>query len=494
MSNFRYNSKDERYMRMNRFFVLASTLLFAIFLFYLIVQIVIGKYNRMIMLVNLPLLIGFSVFNFILFLKNKATSRLKLFIAIEVGFEFLFFSAFESAGFVGMGLIGVLSILIPYYDSKQFKIILGVYAGLFTIGEIGRFAIKVTEVSIGEVCQIIITCAIFVVLARVAALTKKFSDHALGSVEEQSEKLSVMMDEILEISQTVKNESDSSTHMMENLLNTSVKTAESMQEISAATDTTAENIEAQIGMTQNIQAAIADTKDRSDKMVSIATTSNEEIGQNQKMMEELKVQAAKMEETNNQVTEAMEKLSRQTREVEEIASIILNISSQTNLLALNASIESARAGEAGRGFAVVADQIRQLAEETRTSTERITGIVNELNSNAKEVADITKESVTAAENQNKMIIAASDTFELLRQNIAELISDINEIDDKIENLSKANDRIVENITLISATTEEVTASAEQTNSLSKENVEYARNTMNAINLIQESATRLEKYI
>lgn len=494
MSNFRYNSKDERYSRMNRFFVLAATLLFAIFIFYLIVQVFIGKYNRPIILANLVLLVGFTVFNLVFFLKHKAASRLKLFIAIEVGIEFLFFSAFETAGFIGLALIGVLSILIPYYDAKAYKIILGVYAGLFTLGEIGRIAIKVTELSIGEICQVLITYAIFVVLERVGAITKIFSDHALGSVEEQSEKLSVMMDEILEISQTVKNESDSSTHMMESLLNTSVKTAESMQEISAATDTTAENIEAQIGMTQNIQAAIADTKERSDKMVSIATTSNEEIGQNQKMMEELKTQASKMEETNNQVTEAMEKLSRQTREVEEIASIILNISSQTNLLALNASIESARAGEAGRGFAVVADQIRQLAEETRTSTERITGIVNELNSNAMEVADITKESVTAAENQNKMIIAASDTFELLRQNIAELISDINEIDDKIENLSKANDRIVENITLISATTEEVTASAEQTNSLSKENVEYARNTMNAINLIQESATRLEKYI
>ena len=122
-------------------------------------------------------------------------------------------------------------------------------------------------------------------------------------------------------------------------------------------------------MTQSIQSAIDETGERSRKMVDVATDSNENIQENLQVMEELKNQSEQIAATNHEVTESMTRLQNKTKEVEEIAGMILNISNQTNLLALNASIESARAGEAGRGFAVVAEQIRQLAEQTKKSTE-----------------------------------------------------------------------------------------------------------------------------
>ena len=59
----------------------------------------------------------------------------------------------------------------------------------------------------------------------------------------------------------------------------------------------------------------------------------------------------------------------------DIVNSIGLIASQTNLLALNASIEAARAGEAGKGFAVVAAEVKKLAGDTRSATDRARAMV-----------------------------------------------------------------------------------------------------------------------
>ncbi len=122
--------------------------------------------------------------------------------------------------------------------------------------------------------------------------------------------------------------------------------------------------------------------------------------------------------------QAMEKVGMETertnasaQEIRKVTEIIAGISNQTNLLALNASIEAARAGENGRGFAVVAEQIRELADQSRESTEHINQIVNGLIDNSNISVETARIVSEAFEKQDAKIKDTEAIFVTLNSEI-----------------------------------------------------------------------------
>lgn len=494
-NTYHYNDIQERYKKMNRFYLLATSVLWLLIVVYLVMKRFSSSISPIVVYANLVIVAGCAVVNCLIYSRNKANGWFKNLAMAEIGIEYFLLGVQTDAEFLNFALIMILVLQIPYFDKKSLKTASVTYAVLYTVVVVIR-GIKGADIlaDVDALCQVIAIYLLYYMICQSGMIVKEFIDHFLGSLEAQNEKQKGMFEGILGISQTVQVEADKSGGLVEQLVTATESVANSMREITSATTTTANSIEEQNSMTQTIQEAIGETGERSRQMVEIATDSNRSIQENMRVMEELKEQSVRIAQTNQEVTGAMRRLQDKTKEVEEIAGMILNISSQTNLLALNASIESARAGEAGRGFAVVAEEIRQLAEQTRSSTEEITRIVNELNDNANAVVKSVEGSVEATEQQNRRILTAAEAFGMLNENMTELVVHIEEVNRQIGGLSDSNNRIVENISQLSAATEEVTASAEQVREMSEQNLDFAEQVKGAVGHIRQTADDVKQYL
>lgn len=322
---------------------------------------------------------------------------------------------------------------------------------------------------------------------------KRFNMDTIGSLEEKESKQKQLLTDVLEAAGEVHRETTDAMQNMTELYQTAEVVKGSMQDISEGTQYSAESIQIQTTVTQDIQQSIEQTREHSEQMVGTARESEELNDKSRQIIGELKKHSQVIVHTNSEVSKSMQALLERTKAVKSIADTIFSISSQTNLLALNASIESARAGEAGRGFAVVADEIRQLAEKTRTETENIARILDELSQNAEMAVAAVEDSVIAVEAQNGMITTAAESFDAVSRNVGRLILDIGEIDDMLGGLYEANSRIVNNITQLSAASEEITASASESSDLSVKNLNNSMETKKLLENILATSKKLEQY-
>ena len=243
-------------------------------------------------------------------------------------------------------------------------------------------------------------------------------------------------------------------------LNDCVETSNfAMSNIADSTESTAEAIQEQASMCVEIQAGSDEMESEIGKMLEAAERTRSTLLEGNEEVVELKSQAEQVVEDSNLTVKVIERLTEQVEEVQTFVGTILSISSQTNLLALNASIEAARAGEAGKGFAVVADEIRQLSEQTKEASNNITAIIQELNQGTKQANESIEHSVNSVTRQNEMIQNTQKRFEDIKVEMQELSNHIDLTEKSIKKILESTDTISENITHLSATSEEVAAAA-----------------------------------
>ena len=106
------------------------------------------------------------------------------------------------------------------------------------------------------------------------------------------------------------------------------------------------------------------------------------------------------------------------------------------------------------------------------------------------------EAMVTYDDVDKVLFSADGfgSFGALNGNVNELVADIQEIDTMLESLSNANNRIVDNIMQLSATTEEVTASAQQSASMSDKNRVNTEKAQEVLKQVLEVAEKMDQFL
>lgn len=222
-----------------------------------------------------------------------------------------------------------------------------------------------------------------------------------------------------------------------------------------------------------------ETMTANDKVIHIGDAINSadhnigNLGESSKKMKNYSDEAsgtlAELAKINEKTKQAVNEVQSQTNltnqsalAIQEATSLIADIANQTNLLSLNASIEAARAGENGKGFAVVANEIRNLADQSRASAEKITEIVNKLIQNSNVSVETMDEVMDVIKVQNKKLDDTRQMFESLNSEIVVVNGAIVNIESEMEQLLNIKDAVYTSVENLAAIAEENAASTEET--------------------------------
>lgn len=228
------------------------------------------------------------------------------------------------------------------------------------------------------------------------------SEDVLGNV---IDAINLMVEEVASLLQGVSDAVGSVTNGADDMISTTTAIAESSR-IQTATAQEARNEVLRVTDSIRQIAANADTSAEAATRTLAASQQGEQAVTNTlEGMQGIRreVQA---------ISRRIKSLGERSLEIYEIVETISRISSQTNLLALNAAIEAAGAGEAGGRFAIVADEVRKLAEDSAQATRNIASLIKNIQLEVQEVTTSVESGTREVEEGYRV---ASETGERLRE-------------------------------------------------------------------------------
>lgn len=181
--------------------------------------------------------------------------------------------------------------------------------------------------------------------------------------------------------------------------------------------------------------------------------------------------SGQMAHTDTIIQEAaiiIQSMAKQSSEIQQVTSLITAISEQTNLLALNAAIEAARAGEHGKGFAVVAEEVRNLAEQSKSSAADIGIMIHSIQDATKKAVQAIDSGSMSMKDGLKATAESKHTFIEIEQSVSAVNDNVTTVAESIEQIRTMAETISQSAIQVRKLAESTAFTAQETSAATEE--------------------------
>ncbi|MDM8566314.1 methyl-accepting chemotaxis protein [Candidatus Halobeggiatoa sp. HSG11] len=258
-------------------------------------------------------------------------------------------------------------------------------------------------------------------------LTQKIENNYTGAFERLKDDSNLTVDRLTEIMQEILQQAEMVNNASTEISQGNISLSQRTEEQAASLEETSASMEQMTGTVQQ-------NADNSKYAAQLAISARD--------------QAEKGGNVIGSTISAMTEISKSSKKITEIISVIDEIAFQTNLLALNAAVEAARAGEQGRGFAVVASEVRNLAQRSAAAAKEIKNLIQD---SVNKVDEGTQLANKSGETLSEIVIAVKKVNDIITEIASasqEQASGINQVNDAVvqmDEMTQQNATLVEEL-------------------------------------------------